>query len=236
MQQELDELNLGERLLEDGVCGKKTDGARESFLAELARGTFPTLAWLDPLQSSWTRILAATKIARNGRDFPYFVFFGSNMPLFGADLHSHRGNTSYYLINVDPLTNASAWQKRLPSGLDHTEISKVVRIAGRVLLVAGAALDALGLCDVIDGDLHDADQKIGKKTYSTAASIGGSWAGGALGAKGGALAGAAIGTAILPGLGTAVGGIAGGLILGVAGSYAGSSLGKWVIDITDVGE
>lgn len=232
MQQELDELNLGERLLEDGVCGKKTDGARESFLDELARGTFPTLAWLDPLQSSWTRILAATKIARNGRDFPYFVFFGSNMPLFGADLHSHRGNTSYYLINVDPLTNASAWQKRLPSGLDHTEISKVVRIAGRVLLVAGAALDALGLCDVIDGDLHDAHQKIGKKTYSTAASIGGSWAGGALGAKGGALAGAAIGTAILPGLGTAVGGIAGGLLLGVAGS----SLRKWVIDITDVGE
>ena len=246
MQQELDELNLGERLLEDGVCGKKTDGARESFLAELARGTFPTLAWLDPLQSSWTRILAATKIARNGRDFPYFVFFGSNMPLFGADLHSHRGNTSYYLINVDPLTNASAWQKRLASKLDHTEISKeaydilkdfqhsakVVRIAGRVLLVAGAALDALGLCDVIDGDLHDAHQKIGKKTYSTAASIGGSWAGGALGAKGGALAGAAIGTAILPGLGTAVGGIAGGLLLGVAGS----SLRKWVIDITDVGE
>ena len=42
MQQELDELNLGERLLEDGVCGKKTDGARESFLDELARGTFPT--------------------------------------------------------------------------------------------------------------------------------------------------------------------------------------------------
>ena len=117
-------------------------------------------------------------------------------------------------------------------GLDHTEISKVVRIAGRVLLVAGAALDALGLCDVIDGDLHDAHQKIGKKTYSTAASIGGSWAGGALGAKGGALAGAAIGTAILPGLGTAVGGIAGGLLLGVAGS----SLRKWVIDITDVGE
>ena len=90
------------------------------------------------------------------------------MPLFGADLHSHRGNTSYYLINVDPLTNASAWQKRLPSGLDHTEISKVVRIAGRVLLVAGAALDALGLCDVIDGDLHDAHQKIGKKTYKRA--------------------------------------------------------------------
>ena len=83
---------------------------------------------------------------------------------------------------------------------------------------------------------HDADGKIGKSTYTSAASIGGSWAGGALGAKGGALAGAAIGTAILPGIGTAIGGIAGGLILGVAGSYAGSSLGKWVIDITEIGE
>lgn len=225
---------------------KKTDGARESFLDELARGTFPTLAWLDPLQSSWTGIRAATKITRDGRNFLRLVSSESNMPLFRADLHPYKGNTSYYHINVDALPDASAWQKRLASQLDHTEISKeaydilkdfqhsakVVRIAGRVLLVAGAALDALELCNVIDGDLHDADQKIGKKTYSTAASVGGSWAGGALGAKGGALAGAAIGTAILPGLGTAVGGIAGGLILGVAGS----SLGKWVIDITDVGE
>ena len=41
---------------------------------------------------------------------------------------------------------------------------------------------------------------------------------------------------ILPGVGTAVGGIAGGLILGVAGSFAGSSLGKWVVDITEIGE
>lgn len=28
----------------------------------------------------------------------------------------------------------------------------------------------------------------------------------------------------------------GGLILGVAGSFAGSSLGKWVVDITEIGE
>lgn len=88
----------------------------------------------------------------------------------------------------------------------------------------------------IDDDLHDADRKIGKKTYSSAAEIGGSWAGSALGAKGGAWAGAAIGTAVLPGVGTAVGGIAGGLVLGVVGSFAGSSLGKWVIDSTEIGE
>ena len=84
--------------------------------------------------------------------------------------------------------------------------------------------------------MDDICGKIEKKTYSVAADIGGSWAGSALGAKGGAWAGATIGTAILPGVGTAVGGIAGGLILGVAGSFAGSSLGKWVVDITEIGE
>lgn len=249
LQQKLNELNLGGRLLEDGVYGKKTDGARESFLAKLARGTFPTLAWVDPLQSSWTGIQAASKMTKDGRSFSRLVSAENNMPLFRADLHHYQGNPSYYHVNVDALPNASAWQARLASKLDHAEISKeaydilkdfqssakVVRIAGRVLLVAGAALEALELCNVIDEDLHDADQKIGKKTYTAAASIGGSWAGSALGAKGGALAGAAIGTAILPGLGTAVGGIAGGLILGVAGSYAGSSFGKWVVDITEIG-
>ena len=86
----------------------------------------------------------------------------------------------------------------------------------------------------IDDDLHDADEKIGKKTYSSIASIGGRWTGGALGAKGGAMLGATIGTAILPGLGTAIGGAVGGIVLGVAGSFGGSALGRWVVDITAV--
>lgn len=60
-------------------------------------------------------------------------------------------------------------------------MGKVVEIGGRVLLVAGVVLDALELCNTIDDDLHDADQKIGKKTYSSIASIGGNWAGGTLG-------------------------------------------------------
>ena len=74
--------------------------------------------------------------------------------------------------------------------------------------------------------------KIGKKTYSVVAGIGGSWGLGALGAKGGAAAGAAIGTAIMPGVGTAIGGAVGGLVLGIAGSYGGNALGRWVVDIT----
>lgn len=172
------------------------------------------------------------------------------MPLFRADLHNYRSNPQYYHVNVDTLPNASEFQKGLASKLDHMEISKeaydilkdfqqsakVVRIAGRILLVAGLALDALELCSTIDDDLHDADQKIGKKTYATAASIGGSWAGGAIGAKGGAYAGAIVGSAILPGLGTAIGGITGALTLGVVGSFTGSALGEWVIDITGIGD
>ena len=146
----------------------------------------------------------------------------------------------------DALPGSSARQRALAKGLDHVEISenayrvlknfndtaKIVRAAGKVLLVAGAALDALELYQTVQDDLQDADRKIGKKTYSEIASIGGSWSGATLGAKSGAMAGAAIGTAILPGVGTAVGGIAGGLILGIVGSYGGSTLGKWVVDIT----
>lgn len=95
-----------------------------------------------------------------------------------------------------------------------------------MLLVAGAALDALELANTMDDDLHDADGKIGKSTYMSAASIGGSWAGGALGAKGGALAGAATGPAApiaVPVL---------SLVCGIGGALGGDALGRYIVDIT----
>ena len=250
LQCKLNELKIGGHLTEDGIYGKKTDTVRSALLDELARGTIPTLRWIDPLQSNSTGIRAATKTAKDGRSFSRLIRDGSNTPLFRADLHPYKGNSNYYHVNVDTLPDAPVHQQNLAKRVDHAEISKEaydvlkdfqtsakkVRIAGRVLLVAGSVLDALELCSTIDDDLHDADRKIGKKTYSSAAEIGGSWAGSALGAKGGAWAGAAIGTAVLPGVGTAVGGIAGGLVLGVAGPFAGSSLGKWVVDMTEIGE
>ena len=52
-------------------------------------------------------------------------------------------------------------------------------------------LDALELGKAIEDDLHDVDGKLGRKTLSTAASIGGQWGGAALGAKLGAMFGAA---------------------------------------------
>ena len=41
--------------------------------------------------------------------------------------------------------------------------------SNHVLLVAGSVLDALELCSTIDDNLHDADRKIGKKTYRSVA-------------------------------------------------------------------
>lgn len=99
-------------------------------------------------------------------------------------------------------------------------------------MVMGTVLEAYELSQTIESDLHDADRKIGKKTYSHVASIAGSWSLSALLAGKGASAGAAIGTAIMPGVGTAIGGVVGGLTLGLTGSFAGSVIGKWVIDIT----
>jgi len=75
--------------------------------------------------------------------------------------------------------------------------------------VIGIALDALELGTTIYDDLTDADKKLGKKTVSTAASIGGLWGGSLGGAKLGAMGGAAAGTFLipLPGAGTAIGAV-----------------------------
>jgi hypothetical protein len=249
LQSKLKQLGFGAHMTEDGVYGEKTEAARADFINELIHGTVPSLVWIDPLQSDLTGISTAIRTSRKtGEQFSRLVADGFGTPLFSADVHPYHGIDNYYHINVHALPDAPAWQVSLAEKLNHTEISKeaydllknfenigkVVEIGGRVLLAAGVVLDALELCSTIDDDLHDADRKIGKKTYSSIASIGGRWTGGMLGAKGGAMLGATIGTAILPGLGTAIGGAVGGVVLGVAGSFSGSALGRWVVDITAV--
>ena len=116
----------------------------------------------------------------------------------------------------------------LLKNLDDT--GKKVRIGGRVLLVAGVVLDILELGKSINNDLHDAVQKIGRKTASNAFGIGGRWAGAIGGAELGAYLGAFTGPVepiAIPVL---------GLIGGIAGSFAGDSLGKYVVDITCLGD
>ena len=59
LQQKLNELNLGGRLLEDGVYGEETEKAVADFMQQLLHGSVSTLTWVDPLQSSLTGITSA---------------------------------------------------------------------------------------------------------------------------------------------------------------------------------
>ena len=258
LQKNLNKLGYG--LTEDGVFGSKTLDAVNDFYNELVRGTFPTLAWVNPLQSKLTDIRVkqigeyaalhdtsarSTKI-RNGKKPGITVFRADYEPDIGYHINTISGTN---IKNGDylPLTEL---QQKVNSKLNHTLIderaynilkrfdvhAKRIRIAGNVLLATGAVLDIIEISQTIYIDKHDADKKIGKDSYSKVASILGSWSISALGAKGGAMLGATIGTAVLPGLGTAVGGAVGGLALGIVGSYVGSyggsKLSEYVVDIT----
>lgn len=147
----------------------------------------------------------------------------------------------YNHVNFDKMPDSNWLYNQIQSRYNHYPLSddaynvlkdlkstgKKVRIACKVLLVAGVALDVLELGTAIQEDLNDVDGKLGRTTVSTVASIGGSWAGGALGAKAGALLGALAGPAApvaIPVLS-----IAGG----IGGAFGGDKFAQWVIDITD---
>lgn len=257
LQGKLNEMHLGEHLTEDGVYGKKTEQAVAEFFDELFRGSVHTFAWINPLQSFCTKI-TSEPIIKNGetifslRDSSTRSISGKPTVVFRPDT-PHNGfpythinavegrsiksgqyvpSSEFQLANLNSINHKEISEDAYRILKDFDGISKKVRTAGKVLLVTGVALDALELYQTIESDLHDADRKIGKKTYSHAASIGGSWLLSALFSEGGALAGAAIGTAIMPGVGTAIGGVVGSVTLGLAGSFGGSALGKWVVDIS----
>lgn len=211
-------------------------------------GSVPTLGFIDPLQSSITNIaIGATKNGVNQGvtnalmmgPRPYVHFdppHGSGKGWFQGT----KQRIDYYHINLDSIERAPGIYQWLSYRYNHYPISedaynvlknlkkagKVVRIAGRALLVAGAVLDAVEIGSAMHTDLNDADGKLGKITVSAVAEVGGSWGGAFLGAKLGALAGTIAGPAApvaVPIL---------GIIGGIAGAIGGSALAEWVVDIT----
>ena len=248
---------LGYALTEDGVFGAKTLQAVNSLHEDLVAGAFPAVFWIDPLQSKTTDI-HYKRIESNGEWYASLYDTSSrsknkkqDITVFRADDHAplgkHINTVEGNSIKKGQYVPDTKRQKDFINKVNHTKINestyrwlkdfdvhtKKVRVrGGKILAVTGTVLEALELIEAIHIDTHDADGKIGKTTYSSLASLGGSWSLGALGAKGGAMLGASIGTAILPGVGTVIGGAVGSLVLGIAGSYSGSKLGEYVIDIT----
>lgn len=250
LQKALNKIPGSDTLTEDGVYGEKTSSAYSLLINELLHGSFPILTYIDPLQSAYTGIYVRPKITKQGQNFSQIFAEGTKWPVFRADLHPIGGGNPVPHMNVRAMDGAPAWQQSMATAFDHKEIpkevydllknfddtAKVIKIGGKILLVAGIVADTIVLGDAIHTDLNDADQKLGKLTVQTGASIIGSWGGGALGAEAGTYIGATIGTAIFPGPGTLIGGAFGGLVLGVLGSIGGSALGEWVVDISNIWE
>ena len=182
LQQRFNELNLGGRLLEDGVYGEKTEKAVADFMQQLLHGSVPTLTWVDPLQSSLTGITSA-KISglgisalwdfskRSANQNKGIIVFRADKP-HGSFNDPHINTVEGRSIKSGKY-NPSEFQRANLNAWNHTQISddayrvlkdfdgvaKKVRVAGKVLLVTGAALDALELYQTVEGDLHDADRK-----------------------------------------------------------------------------
>ena len=254
LQQKLNETGAVDHLTEDGVYGKKTHNAWLDFLDKLAHCSAPTLAWTDLTQSKLSKVqLGNTTYGKNNgltnafiyQDKYRYIHFdppheGSHLTVNGKKIpiDFHHINIEENLKGHDRLYD---W---LQKNYNHHAISdeacavlsrmdkvqKVVRIGGRILLVCGIALDALELGKAIEDDLHDVDGNLGRKTLSTAVSIGGQWGGAALGAKLGAMFGAA--TTIYAPVAVPILSLVGGAV----GAFAGDALAKWVVDITYVGE
>lgn len=115
-----------------------------------------------------------------------------------------------------------AGAKRLVENLNNS--SKIIKIGQKTVIVSSLALDALELGLAIEQDLTDADKKIGKKTWTTAAEISGSWGG--------------IGIATLIGVGTTsvFGAVPGALTYFAATLILpewGEKLGEYVVELVD---
>ena len=215
----------------------------------MEHGTVPTLCWVDALQSEVTgiRIGSTTNGARAGLhnafvigNHPYIRFDPTPNGVETAWVNGVKRRIDYPHINLDKVENSNWLYDQIQRKYNHYPLSddaynllkdlrntgKKVRIAGKLLLVGGIALDALEIGMAVNEDLHDVDGKLGKTATTAIASVGGSWAGTALGAKAGAVAGALTGPlapAAIPIL---------SILGGIGGSFGGDKLAKWVVDIS----
>ncbi len=252
LQKTLNQLGCGELLKEDGVLGQKTLRGWEQFMRELEHGVVPALRWTDLLQTEHTGIEIGHTKKGGDAELKNALVHPSKKRYIRFDPPHSDGTTlvrgkrihvDYNHINIDEVPDSNWLYEQIRKNFDHYPLSdkaykllthldgttKEIRRAGKKLLASGLVLDALELGNAIIADIKDPGKKP-DKMISSAASIGGSWAGAALFAKAGAALGVATGPAApfaIPIL-TVVG--------GVVGSIGGSRLADYLIDITGMEE
>jgi hypothetical protein len=155
---------------------------------------------------------------------------GSTSTLFFQDVTGKRHLRLDYGYNVTTKTVDYHWNERKTEKLfnikDHTpagragevahQVAKYFRYAGRVLVVAGVAIDAVSVVRA-------------SKPLRRASQVVAGWAAAWVGCKVVGATGGLVGTSLTP-LGTAVVGIGGCIVGGIGGYYGGSELAGQVYD------
>jgi hypothetical protein len=136
--------------------------------------------------------------------------YGYNKTTQTVDFHWNQKGTHSNFGITDHKTAGRA-------GAAAYRAAKYFRYAGRVLLVAGALIDAISIVQANNRLRRSSEVVTG-------------WAAGWIGCKTVGAIGAGAGTAATPGLGSVAGGFLGCVIGGIGGYAAGSSLGGQVYD------
>ncbi len=264
LQRKLNELNITARLTEDGVYGRKTLAASNTFAERLARGAFPSAALINPLQSRFTKIYSVVnetqkdgvtirtaslrdRSSRSRNKKQDITVFKVDPPDEVWPRYHHintvRGGTlrdgkyvasARQLKNLDALNHRKISEQAYKLLKNFNGTAKKVRVAGGTILAVAG--DAAEILELSSALYLDwsADKKLGKDSLAAGVRVVGDWGVSLAASEFGAWAGSTIGTFFLPGIGTAIGGTAGGLIFGIIGSFAGDALEEWVIDITNL--
>ena len=232
--------------LEDAKDGSLSP--HNTWLGDVFTGLAPFSGNMDLLQTKYTNIVMKPKTLKDGTVRHYLFDTKTNTRLFEFDSHGFNtksGRTKPLPhINVKSKPNANVFQTKLANALDHKKIpqsvydafknfddvGKIVKKGGKAVAVVGAVVDTVDFGTTVYDDYQD-DGHLGKKTVSSAARIGGSWAGAWAGAKGGAALGTLVGS-VFPGAGNVIGGFIGGVVGGIAGGLLGSWASDEIVDAT----
>jgi hypothetical protein len=141
---------------------------------------------------------------------PLRLDYGHNHVTKTFDYHWNQRGTHQYF----GLTGHSSAGR---AGQVAYNAAKYFRYAGRVMLVAGAAMDAVSIV-------------FASRPLRRASEVVAAWAGAWVGCKVTGAGGAAVGTAVSPGLGTAAGGFVGCVVGGIGGYFGGETIGASVYD------